>query len=346
MALNLTQKMVTFLQKNAGQKFKARDIARWVFETYPEDCRAKQKRSTAKVTPLDSDAALIQQLVAEIGSQWPQIQKRFPAIKATAGRPRFYYYTACSDAEEVEQAENPSPSVSSAQSADSLPEAKTHSEHDLYPILSDYVRIELGVHSTRIDEKTSSNTRGPNGNKWLHPDVVGIEDLTAEWQPEVKNLVRLHTTPKSRLWSFEVKILLNSSNVREAFFQAVSNSSWANFGYLVACDINTDAMEELRILSPLHGIGVIQLVPKDLADSQIMLPARERTDVDWATCNRLTEENSDFGQFMTLVRQFYQTGDLRPQDWDASVSLLETPQSKPKPKAQKTRTRKSALQPT
>ena len=108
MALNLTQKMVAFLQKNAGQKFKARDIARWVFETYPEDCHAKQKRSTAKVTPLDSDAALIQQLVAEIGSNWPQTQKRFPAIKATAGRPRFYYYTVCSDAEEVEQAENPS----------------------------------------------------------------------------------------------------------------------------------------------------------------------------------------------------------------------------------------------
>ena len=76
------------------------------------------------------------------------------------------------------------------------------------------------------------------------------------------------------------------------------------------------------MLSALHGIGVIQLDREDSTDSQIMLPARERTDVDWATCNRLTEENSDFRQFMTLVRQFYQTGDLRPQDWDASVSPL------------------------
>jgi hypothetical protein len=29
----------------------------------------------------------------------------------------------------------------------------------------------------------------------------------------------------------------NRSNVRECFFQAVSNSSWANFGYLVAAEI-------------------------------------------------------------------------------------------------------------
>ncbi|NBS19933.1 MAG: HrgA protein, partial [Flavobacteriia bacterium] len=126
--------MVAFLQKNAGQKFKARDIARWVFETYPEDCRAKQKRSTAKVTPLDSDAALVQQLVAEIGSQWPQTQKRFPAIKATAGRPRYYYYAVCSDAEEVEQAENPPPPTkasvpSMARNTDLAPGTKTQSEH-------------------------------------------------------------------------------------------------------------------------------------------------------------------------------------------------------------------------
>jgi hypothetical protein len=50
-----------------------------------------------------------------------------------------------------------------------------------------------------------------------------------------------------RLWSFEVKKELNSSNVRKSFFQAVSNSSWANEGYLVAVSIVGEQVEqELR----------------------------------------------------------------------------------------------------
>ena len=46
---------------------------------------------------------------------------------------------------------------------------------------------------------------------------------------------------------------------REAFFQAVSNSAWANFGYLVTKDISDKTMPELQILASLPGIGVIRL---------------------------------------------------------------------------------------
>jgi uncharacterized protein len=127
---------------------------------------------------------------------------------------------------------------------------------------------------------------------------------------EIKQVVKEYADQKTRLWSFEVKILLNRSNVREAFFQAVSNSSWANFGYLVATEVEgPDTMKELRMLHGLHGIGVIQIDPDNPAESQILVPARERIDVDWATCNRLAQENKDFLQFAKLVRQFYQTGD-------------------------------------
>jgi hypothetical protein len=37
------------------------------------------------------------------------------------------------------------------------------------------------IHPKRIDEKRASNRRGPNGNKWLFPDLAGIEDLSADW---------------------------------------------------------------------------------------------------------------------------------------------------------------------
>ena len=65
---------------------------------------------------------------------------------------------------------------------------------------------------------------------------------------------------KTKLWSFEVKMLVNRSNIREVFFQTVSNSSWSNFGYLVASEIEgTDTLKELRILSSLHGIGIYSI---------------------------------------------------------------------------------------
>ena len=144
-----------------------------------------------------------------------------------------------------------------------------------------------------------------------------MEDLTFDWHKEIKDVVKEYADKKTKLWSFEVKILLNRSNVREAFFQAVSNSSWANFGYLVAAEVEgADTMKELRMLYSLHGIGLIKIDIQNSADSQILIPARERLDVDWATCNRLTQENKDFLQVMRLVRQFYQTDDPRPKDWD------------------------------
>jgi hypothetical protein len=108
---------------------------------------------------------------------------------------------------------------------------KSQGEHAMYPLLSLYLWEEFGVYSKRIDEKRSSNKRGPNGNRWLYPDVVGMEDLGAEWHQEVRDCVNQYSDKRTKLWSFEAKLLINRSNVRECFFQAVSNSSWANFGY-------------------------------------------------------------------------------------------------------------------
>lgn len=191
------------------------------------------------------------------------------------------------------------------------------SESDLYPILSEYLATELLVRSKRIDEKKSRNKKGPGGNKWLYPDLVGMEDLSTNWHSEIKNCAKEYFDKKTKLWSFEVKLLINGSNVRETYFQAVSNSSWANFGYLVAAEIQgPDTQAELRMLAGLHGIGVIRLDPENLSESQIVIPSRERQEVDWQTANRLAEENSDFVDYIRLVRQFYQTNDPHKKDWD------------------------------
>jgi hypothetical protein len=120
------------------------------------------------------------------------------------------------------------------------------------------------------------------------------------------------------LWSFEVKLKLNRSNVREAWFQTVSNSSWSNQGYLVTAEVEgADTMKELRLLAAAHGIGLIVLDVEDPTEgSEIRIPTRERSDVDWDACNRLAKENADFRDYIRAVRQFHQTDDIKRGDWD------------------------------
>lgn len=301
------------LRANPGKQYSAREIATWIVESYPEESEDKRLRSTARAIPLDSSDALVQQIVAEIGSQRPALQKKHAWIKTTEGRPRRYYCSQKSDELEVEEANEPLPMTDPAVSPD---ESRSANEQSLYPLLASYVLSELNVFSRRIDERKARNTRGRGGNMWLFPDVVGLEDLSARWHPEVRNCAREGSEKRTRLWSFEVKLLINSSNVRQTFFQAVSNSSWANFAYLVAEAISgAETMRELRVLSGLHRIGVIRLDRDNPAESEILIPATERADVDWDTANRIAEENSDFVEFVRLVRQFHQTGDIRAYDW-------------------------------
>lgn len=310
MTLNLVKTAADYLRANPEQRFSAREIAEWVFVTYPDECREKKERSKATVMPLTDENALIQQIIAEIGSQRPRLQRNYPQIKTTEGRPRKYYFTTKSDVDAVSEAEY-------VDSALAVTVVSNITEHNLYPKLSEYLWSEFDLYSKRINERRSSNTRGSGGNRWLYPDIVAMEDLSSEWNPEVKNCVKHYSDKWTRLWSFEVKLLINRSNVRECFFQAVSNSSWANFGYLVASEIEGgDTLKELRMLNALHGIGFISLDSNNPAESQVLIPARERTEVDWDTVNRLAEESKDFIGFIKSVRQFYQTGEVKSVDWD------------------------------
>lgn len=309
MRLNLRQTVVDFLKARPEERFTARQIAQWIFENLREACEEKRRNSQQN---LADDAALVQQLIAEISANRPEIQKRFPQLRTTETRPRRYYWSSASDEAEIERAEAYVRHAEKGKAVDA-----TFREHGLYPLLCRYLHGELGLYPKRIDEKRASNRCGPNGNKWLYPDLVAMEDIGAEWDKEIRACVEQAGAQRARLWSFEVKLLLNRSNVREAWFQAVSNSSWANFGYLVAAEVEgSETMKELRLLAASHGIGLILLDAENPAESEIRIPARERPDIDWDTCNRLTQENADFRDFVSWVRQFHQTDNARVGNWD------------------------------
>lgn len=310
-------------QINKDHVFTAREIGQWVLEQFPDECADKKAASTGGY--INTDADLVQQLVAEIGSKRPGLQKKHAQLKTTEGRPRRYYWTEKDADEEVATAEqlvtitgNLPPIPLDVQGSAKLVKL---SEHDLYPMLSTYLDCEHGVVSGRIDEKRSSNKAGTGANEWLHPDLVGMEDLSCDWTRELRDCARKLAVQRARLWSFEVKLLVNRSNVRKSYFQAVSNSSWAHFGYLVAEKIEGDGtMKELTMLAATHGIGVIQLDSTAPTESQVMIPARERPGVDWDMCNRLAEENTDFVAYIERLKHFHQTGKVSRMEWGQTNS--------------------------
>jgi len=290
MRLNLKKIVIDFLVSNPGESFTARAMAEWILDK------------------INNDPELLQQIVAEIGANRPEIQKQCHQIMTTETRPKQYFYSPASTDEHSGIRIEPS---NKSESSEPL-------ECDLYPKLCEFLHTEFKLYSKRIDEKRSSNRLGPDGNKWLFPDLVGMEDLSLDWHEEVRGCVNHYGDRRVRLWSFEVKRKITRGNLRNVWFQAVSNSSWANFGYLVAPDIveSGSVMKELRMLSAAHGIGLIRLNPENPAESVILIPAREKDAIDWDACSRLSEENKDFRFFLKLVRQFHQTGDPRAKDWD------------------------------
>ncbi|WP_226642747.1 COG2958 family protein [Microbulbifer variabilis] len=310
MALNLRESVFTILREYREQKLTARQIAEKILEFHPKACAEKLARSDS----LNNQSELLQQIAAEIGASRPRLQKIHPQIKTLETRPRKFYYSEASAGEEIARAESAPASATRNTLA-----RKKHSEAQLYPLLSEYLYAELNLYSKRIDERRSSNNKGPNGNRWLYPDIVALEDLTNGWDAEILACASQYADKRTRLWSFEVKCLLNRANSRECFFQALSNSSWANLGYLVAAEIEgSDTLKELRLLCAAHGIGLMLLDAENPAESQILIPARERAAIDWDIANRLAEENKDFLAYIKNIRHFYQTGDLRRSDWQAT----------------------------
>jgi hypothetical protein len=282
-----------FLKANAGSKFTAREIARSIVEANPELAVSKMSSSAQKLQTME-DVAL--QVSAEIGSGRPNLT-RLHGITATTDRPRLYYF-------DPEGAVEEEPSELSTLHQ-SIGEAET------YPLLKEFLEIEKGLAALRIDERRSSGKRGSGSGHWLHPDLVAIEDLSQGWvSRETKALNKFYKSDSIRIWAFEVKRSLSVGNARSSYFQAVSNSGWANFGYLVATSIDEKAFEEIEVLFGVHGIGLMKLDVEEPLNSQILIPSRERPKLDWNSADRLADENPDFAKFLKALETLHLTNDF------------------------------------
>lgn len=103
--------------------------------------------------------------------------------------------------------------------------------------------------------------------------------------------------------SFELKKEISVHNCRECYFQAISNSSWANEGYLVGRHIDTHNPQLMDLLKRLHasfGIGVIDL-RTDEDKSAILLNAKYKEKIDYTVALELSAKNEKFSGFLKSV---------------------------------------------
>jgi len=172
--------------------------------------------------------------------------------------------------------------------------SKTFDERDLHKLLSSYLK-NTGIYSKTIFHEQSNGK--DNNQIWTHPDMVGIKFLNLQTKASQNFLKSINRVDTFKLSSYELKKEINSdSELKKAFFQAVSNSSWANYGYLVAFEFSDSLNEEMARLNQSFGIGVIELHANPY-QSKVLFPATYR-DLDFNTIDKLCKINKEFERFI------------------------------------------------
>lgn len=189
--------------------------------------------------------------------------------------------------------------------------AKSYNERDLHKLLSSYLK------NTKIYSKTIFHEQSKygidNNQIWTHPDMVGVKFLNLQTKVSQNFLKSINRVDTFKLSSYEIKKEINSdSELKKAYFQAVSNSSWANYGYLVAFEFSDSLSDEMERLNQSFGIGIIELNVNPY-QSKVLFPASYR-DLDFKTIDKLCKINKEFEQFieqtdrlMTAQERYYKS---------------------------------------
>ena len=187
---------------------------------------------------------------------------------------------------------------------------KTYEERDLHKILSSYLKNTDNYSKTIFHEQSN----GKDSNQiWTNPDMIGIKFLNLQTKASQNFLKSINRVDTFKLSSYELKGEINNdSDLKKAYFQAVSNSSWANYGYLVAFEFSDSLHEEMSRLNQSFGIGIIKLNANPY-QSKVLFTAKYR-DLDFKTIDKLCKINKEFEKFieqteklMTAEERYYKS---------------------------------------
>ena len=205
---------------------------------------------------------------------------------------------------------------------------KTYEERDLHKLLSSYLK-NTGVYSKTIFHEQSTYNKD-NNQIWTHPDMVGIKFLNLQNKISQNFLKAINRVDTFKLSSYELKKEINNdSELKKAFFQAVSNSSWANYGYLVAFEFSDSLTDEIERLNQSFGIGVIELNANPYK-SKILFQAKYH-ELDFKTIDKLCKINKEFEKFieqteklMTAEERYYKSTEKELDEFCDEYFLNDT----------------------
>ena len=75
-------------------------------------------------------------------------------------------------------------------------------------------------------------------------------------------------------------------------------------------------LKNIKRLSTSFGIGIIKIDIEDPDSSEILFPAKFKTELDWDTINKLTEENDDFKEFIKRIKNDLSSREVRKEKYD------------------------------
>ncbi|MCC2547389.1 hypothetical protein LJY25_13115 [Hymenobacter sp. BT175] len=187
-----------------------------------------------------------------------------------------------------------------------LQKKSSYKERSLHKLFSTYLK-SINISSKTIYHEQSANSKDSN-QKWIHPDMTGVEFTNLHTKTSQSFIKSTSVADSFKITSYELKReILNDYDLKQAYFQAVSNSSWANFGYLVAFEINDNLSDEISRLNQSFGIGVIELKANPY-ESKVLHQSRFKN-LDFKTIDKLCHINPDFNSFIDKIDKILKADD-------------------------------------
>jgi hypothetical protein len=245
------------------------------------------------------DFAMAKTPKATISAQLGEfIRKNDTRVKRVKGKSAVYYYYLAKNEQDLNVEEF-------SEAADEAKEivskkTKTYLERDLHKLLSTYLKSQNSYSKTIFHEQ--STYRNDGHQKWAHPDLVSISFLNLTSKANQSLMKVLNKTDTFKISSYEIKKEISTDyELKKTYFQAVSNSSWANYGYLVALDISSSLNDEMERLNDSFGIGIIELKANPY-ESKVLYQAKYK-ELDFKTIDKLCKINKTFEDFIELTEK-------------------------------------------
>ncbi len=297
-----------------------KELSKKVLEQAERPLSVKEIREIACKMGLDKECKDGKILPHSLGSQLGEHdisndKKQFYVAHKEGGA--FFYWLKSREREfppqEISNAKEEEDDEQSECSGTAKKQKNSFHERVLHPLLVKFLSEDPNFKLLCKTIRHEECKKGEGGEcRWNYPDIVGVYFPYNKYFPyngyKEETLNFLHYTGQKRhkIFSFELKKELSLSNLKESYFQAVSNSTWANEGYLVVFGIKDKykdkVLDELKRLNQSFGIGVIKL-ESEISNSKILLPAKER-EIDIPTLNMLIEQSpKDFKPFMENINK-------------------------------------------